>query len=111
MAVAFPSGYSLIRAITISVDAGMEWTEMSDNSIRGVEVSPVSYTSIPARLVGLTQAELLTLLDFIKTNKAEEITWDIDGTSYIGRVSSKVDYTMRGNRFDVAFVYYARENV
>jgi len=111
MSVAFLSGYYPDRSIVIVDDVGMQWTEMSDNSIRGIEVSTVARTEIPCSFSALTEAEMIALVEFLETNKAEEITWDLDGISYIGHLRGPVTRTMTGNRYTVAFTYYAREDV
>ena len=54
---------------------------------------------------------MIALVEFLETNKAEEITWDLDGISYIGHLRGPVTRTMTGNRYTVAFTYYAREDV
>ena len=111
MSVEFISGYYPARSISIADNLGMEWTEMSDNSVRGIEVSTVAYTEIPCSFPALTESEMIALVEFLQTNKAEEITWDLDGISYIGHLRGPVTRTMTGNRYTVAFTYYAREDV
>ena len=42
-------------------------------------------------------------------NRGEEITMTVDSVDFIGRVTSNVAKTMRGNRYNISFDYYAKE--
>jgi len=108
MSVAFPSGYNLERSTTIERDNNVSVDVMSDGSQRVRVTGSDAWVTVGARFRYLTQAEKDTLVAFINTNRAEEITWTIDGVSYIGRVISGVQETMTGNRFNIQFTYRGR---
>jgi hypothetical protein len=109
MSVAFPTGYYPNRAANIRIDTGMAWTPMDDGSLRGTELSVTTYTTVPITIATLTEAEKDTLLAFFDTNKAEDITWTFDGVDYIGNIRGPIGLTMVGNRYNLSFVYHARE--
>jgi len=109
MSSAFPSGYEPERKIRIEDDDGMEWDFMSDHSPRGRELSDTTWTTIPLTIGWLTLTECQTILDFIATNKATDVTMTIDGYDYIGKIISKKTRTMEGNWYSVDFTYYAKE--
>lgn len=110
MAVAFPSSYNLSRSTRITDDLNTTSDIMDDGTEHVRVLGATDYTLIDARLEYLTAAQMTEITSFLKTNRAEEITWTIDGIDYIGKVSGAVSRSMVGNLFNVDFRYRARVN-
>lgn len=110
MSVAFPTGYYLTKSSTFEIDSGVVHDRMDDGSMRARVLADSVYSTIRCVVPMLTQSEANTLVDFFATNRAEEITMTVDGVAYIGRITSSVQKTMRGNRYGITFDYYAKES-
>lgn len=108
MAVAFPASYNLSRSTRITDDLNTTSDIMDDGTEHVRVLGATDYTVIDARLEYLTSTQMTTITTFLKTNRAEEITWTIDGIDYIGRVVGGVSRSMVGNLFNVDFRYRAR---
>jgi hypothetical protein len=109
MSVAFPSGYNLERSSVFTRDNNVRVDFMDDGSQRVRVLGPDQWTTIECQFAYLTQSEKDTLVTFANTNRAEQITWTIDGTDYIGRIISPVQENMTGNRYSVSFTFRAKE--
>jgi hypothetical protein len=81
---------------------------MDDGTEHVRVLGATDYTVIDARLEYLTVTQMTAITTFLKTNRAEEITWTIDGIDYIGRVVGSVGRSMVGNLYNVDFRYRAR---
>lgn len=108
MSVAFPTGYYLTKDTNFDVDLGVSRDPLDDGSLQIRILSETPYSTISCRLPLLTQSEANTLMTFLQTNRATDITMTIDGVNYIGQIASNIQKTMRGNRYNIAFDYYAK---
>lgn len=108
MAVAFPASYNLSRSTRITDDLNTTSDIMDDGTEHVRVLGAKDYSVIDARLEYLTASQMTTIVSFLKTNRAEEITWTIDGIDYIGRVVGNVGRSMVGNLYNVDFRYRAR---
>lgn len=102
MSVAFPSGYNMERTSPISIDLNIESDDMSDGSTQSRVMGGV-FEDIDYQVKYLERSEKVTLVDFWKANRAEQVTFTIDDIDYIGKIVSKIRMTMTGNRFNVSY--------
>lgn len=109
MALAFPPGYHISRDSPIDEDPNTSLIEMDDGSIHE-QILGEPFTTIQVSLGYMTQAEMQTLLAFIRSARGIDVTWTIDGIDYIGRIRGPIRRTMTGITYNVSFGYRARVN-
>jgi len=111
MSVAFPTaiGDQLERASQLSADLGTEVTPMDDRTPHIQQLSTVFSIVLRCSFKLLTSTDRGTLRTFLKTNRAETITWTIDGVDYSGFFDGGYTENKKGNRYNVSFVYRAVE--
>ena len=68
-----------------------------------------TWVSIRCSFAYLTQADRDTLRAFLIANRAGVITWTIDGVDYSGYFDGGHTESKAGNRYNVSFVYRAKE--
>lgn len=108
MSVSFPAGYIISRDTTIVDSLATTNDELDDGTLL-VRVLGQKFAQASLRITMMTRSEMLTLLTFINTNRANEVTMEIDGINYVGRITGPVTRTMTGIRYNLAFEYRARE--
>jgi hypothetical protein len=106
--VALPAGFYLSRESSYQDDDGIRVDYVSGGEAR-VRILGDGYTNIECAFKHLTLAQKQTLSEFLRVNRANEITATIDGVNYIGRRVSPRKTTMSGAVFNINFTYYARE--
>lgn len=102
MSVAFPSGYIMERTAPITIDLNKESDRMSDGTTQSRVMGDI-YEDIAYKVTNLYLSEKTTLVDFWKTNRAEQITFTIDSIDYIGSITSNITLTMNGSLFNLAY--------
>lgn len=107
--VAFPSALAnyLERDSVFSHNNNVKTDIMSDGTVRVREMASGQYVSIECNFKHLFSTDKDTLETFLKTNRANTITWTIDGVAYTGNLVGGHKLTMTGSLYNISFTYYA----
>lgn len=108
---AFPTsiGDQLERSSTLSHSNYVALDIMDDGEASTRVLGDDVWVSIRCSFAYLTQADRDTLRAFLVTNRAGVITWTIDGVDYSGYFDGGHTESKAGNRYNVSFVYRAKE--
>lgn len=108
MSVAFPAGYNMERSSPIDHDLNVRDDRMTDGTFQSREMGPDTFAEIGYQVKYLEIGEKNTLVDFLKTNRSEKMTWTIDGINYLGDFlgSRGIRETMKGNRYSLSFTMH-----
>ena len=105
--VAFPSGFNLERDSQFSYSTNTVTDFLADGTPRTRVVGTQQYVTIVCNFRSLSATDKDTLTAFLSTNRANTITWTIDGADYSGVFVGGYALTMTGPLFNVTFNYYA----
>lgn len=109
MSVAFPAGYALTKETSIEVLTNTVFDRMDDGALRSRVLGADLHEEISCVIPYVTQSEYITFREFVKTNRGVDITITLDGTNYIGQITSGLTVRRRGSYFRISFTYYAKE--
>jgi len=109
MAVAFTPTTIIQRTSQFSHDFNVHLDEMDDGEMRSRSFGNEEFVSINCHFKFMTKTERNTLMTFLKTNKAEEITWTIDSIDYSGFFKSKFKQSFVGDLYNISIIYRAKE--
>lgn len=111
MAVAFPTsiGNKLARSSVISQDTYTLLDVMDDGEQHVRVIGDAPRTAVRCTFKYLSGADFATLRTFYNANRAETVTWTIDGVDYSGNFSGGWRHSKEGKTYNVAFNYRAVE--
>lgn len=105
--VAFPSGYNLERETDFDHNTNTKTDIISGGGVRVRIIAETQYESIGCIMKLLTLTQKNVLVAFLKDNRANTVTWTIDGIDYTGNFVGGFKVTMTGPLYNVSFTYYA----
>lgn len=111
MAVAFPTsiGNKLARSSAFSQETYSRLDIMDDGTQHPMILGDSVRSTLRCTFKNLSATDFSTLRTFYNTNRAETVTWTIDGVDYSGNFSGGWRHSKEGNTFNASFNYRAVE--